>query len=617
MTSRDSAKRELLDVIRSISKENNDEPVYSSFVRWVCTNILDVTDESEIEDAISLGGKNDYDVDFFIHNDVGDEDENYMSWGQVKFSETFDYSVERHEMETFGQTLNYLKECPLTANDMFKEKSKLFNDLGGRDASIRKKMYFIVAGDLNEQTKELIQSNSWKALIDNTRGPKIDFKIVTIDDILNHIISPKTDTLKIKFDGRILERKDEFTQKDSVIGYVYARDLAHVVNNNPGLFGLNVRESLGKDKPTFKGMTASLEDPEKKQQFWKFNNGVTAVCDKLTKVNINPSEFEIENFKIVNGRQTTYCLAQNDALLDSVLIGLTVHEAVNLDEKNEISIATNTQNPVKPVDLFSNNETINDLAIQCRHHFRDFYFERQTKGFDALDSATKIRITKKRLLDKNKAARTFLAYVDNPNEGIISESKLFGIGSNLFDKVFLNRKIKDLIVPHIFKQMLDGLDLKWTKEIKTGDNTHKRDKTILHKDIVKYFTLNLIGITMNEFSDEDKVVIETNIIDTMTSLQNKDSIPQEFLSVAATSFNYFMSLFNNNKDITWPDDLYAKIRQSGYEIKPDDIPTDFEVMTKLKKNGPLVKHTLLTSRVEKIEQGNVDPIKQILSDYLV
>lgn len=616
MTTIESAKKELLDEIKQISRENDDEPLYSSFVRWVCGNILNITDETDIEDAISLGGPNDYDVDFFIHNDEGDDYEQYMKWGQVKFSETFDYSVARNEMETFGKTIDYLTDCPQNANSMFKEKSKLFNDLGGKDASIRKRMYFIVAGDLNEQTKELLESSSWKRTIDNLRGPKIEFKVITIADILNHIITPRTDTLRIKFDGRILERTDELTQKESVVGYVKAKALADIVNNHPGLFGLNVRESLGKDKPTFKGMKETLDDPVLKQQFWKFNNGVTAVCDKLEKVGTNPSEFEIENFKIVNGRQTTYCLAQNEDLLDYVTIGLTIHAAKDIHEIDKISVSTNTQNPVKPVDLFSNDESINDLALQCRTQFHDYYFERQTRGFNALEPSTRIRITKKRLLDKNKTARAYLAYVDNPNSGIMSESKLFGIASPHFDQVFVGRKIKDLIVPHNFKQMLDGLDLKWTKEIKSGDNTHKRDKTILHKDIVKYFILHFLGTTMNEFSDEEKDKIETKIIKEMTVLKNKDSIPQGFLNVASTGFNYFMFLFNLNKNITWEDELYTRITKPGYEPRHEDIPTDFEVMRRLKLSGPLIKQTLLNSRSDLIDQDNVDPIKQILSDYL-
>ncbi len=294
------------------------------------------------------------------------------------------------------------------------------------------------------------------------------------------------------------------------------------------------------------------------------------------------------------------------------IIGLTIHAVNNLDEKDEISIATNTQNPVKPVDLFSNNEPINDLAMQCMTQFHDYYFERQTKGFNALESSTKIRITKKRLLDKNKTARTYLAYADNPNSGIISESKLFGVESLHFDQVFVDRKIKDLIIPHIFKQILDGLDLKWTKEIKSGDFTHKRDKAILHKGIVKYFVPHFWRITMNEFSDEEKTVIETKIIEVMTPLKNKDSIPQEFLASAETSFRYFMSLFNLNKDITWDEELYTRITKPGYEPRLEDIPTDFDVMRKLKVIDQLIRQTLLQSRSDLISLGNVDPIKQIL-----
>ena len=127
---------------------------------------------------------------------------------------------------------------------------------------------------------------------------------------------------------------------------------------------------------------------------------------------------------------------------------------------------------------------------------------------------------------------------------------------------------------------------------------------------------HFLGTTMNEFLDEKKCKIETKIIDVMTALKNKDPIPQEFLNIASTSFNYFMSLFDLNKNITWDEDLYKRIKKPEYEPRPEDIPTDFEIMRKLKISGKMIKETLLKSRSELIGQGNVDPIKQILSDYL-
>jgi len=617
VTAKDSAKKELLDKIKEISKENNDEPLYSSFVRWVCENILDITNESDIQDAVSLGGKNDWGVDFFVHNDVGDTDDQYICWGQVKFSESFDYSVVRDEMVTFRESLGYLEKCPETANTVFKEKSELFNQLGGRNAKIRKKMIFVVTGDLNVQANEILTRNEWKQAIDNQSGPKIEFEVITIDDILNELIRPPTSTFTIKFDSHNIVRDDMTTQKQSIIGFVKAKELVKIVKDNPGMFGLNVRESLGKHTSTFEGMTKTLKDPNRKQQFWKFNNGVTATCKKFEKIDINPSEFVVEDFKVVNGRQTTYCLAENEGLIDeTVFVGMTIHEARDDQERSDISEATNTQNPVKPVDLISNFDEINDLAIQCRHQFYNFYFERQTKGFKANNLLTK-RVTTKRLLDKNKTARAYMAYSIDPNDAMIPDKRLFARKTyDYYNKVFQNREIKDLIVPHIFMQMLNGLDSKWNIAKLKGDSTHKRDREILHKEIVKYFILDLIGTSMRELSLEVRTQVEKKIIEIMEGLNAKDKLPNNFIEIAEHAYGYFTSLFNHRRDVSWPEELYDKINQPGYDPTADenknDVPTGFDIMTKLKKRGKLIRSNLTEERLALINQGNKDPIRDAL-----
>jgi len=617
VTAKDSAKKELLDKIKEISKENDNEPLYSSFVRWVCENILDITNETDIQDAVKLGGKDDWDIDFFVHNDVGGEEDQYICWGQVKFSESFDRLIERHHIVTFGQTLGYLEKCPENANDVFKEKSELFNQLDGRNATIRKKMIFVVTGNLNDQANEYLTRNEWKQAIDNLYGPKIEFEVITIDDILNDLIRPPTDTLTIKFDGHNIIRDDVSTQKKSIIGFVKAKELVKIVKDSPGMFGLNVRESLGRATPTFVGMTKTLEDPKRKKQFWKFNNGITGTCENFRQnIGMHPPEFEVKDFKVVNGRQTTYCLVENEELIDdSVFVGMTIHEAKDDQERSDISEATNTQNPVKPVDLISNFEEINDLMIQCRHKFYNFYFERQTKGFIASNSKT--RVTKKRLLDKNKTARAYMAYSIDPNDAMISEKKLFArTAYGYYNKIFQKREIKDLIVPHIFMQMLNGLDSKWNIAKLQGDETHKRDRDILHKEIVKYFILDLIGTSMRKLSSEERTLVEGKIIEIMEGLKAKDKIPKNFIDIAEHAFDYFTSLFNHIRDVSWPKELYAKINQPGYDPtdvnNKNDFPTGNDIMTKLKLRGPLIRDNLTKERLDLIKQGNKDPIKDAL-----
>ena len=97
-------------------------------------------------------------------------------------------------------------------------------------------------------------------------------------------------------------------------------------------------------------------DPD---SFWLKNNGITIVCDDFK---IDGREVKLRDFSIINGGQTTYMLHKsryidehNDLFLPCKIIRT---EGESEDEKNAFSLAiakaTNTQKPIKPVDLKAN-----------------------------------------------------------------------------------------------------------------------------------------------------------------------------------------------------------------------------------------------------------------------
>ena len=75
-------------------------------------------------------------------------------------------------------------------------------------------------------------------------------------------------------------------------------------------------------------------------------------------------------------------------------------------------------------------------------------------------------------------------------------------------------------------------------------------------------------------------------------------------------------MFDQRRDVSWPEELYAKINQPGYDPddvnNKDDVPTGFDIMTKLKKRGKNISSNLTRDRLKIIKQGNKDPIKDAL-----
>lgn len=94
--------------------------------------------------------------------------------------------------------------------------------------------------------------------------------------------------------------------------------------------------------------------------FWFKNNGITIICEDF---DVSGTEVKLEHFSIINGGQTTYNLYNSDSLdknhdffLPCKIIKI---RGENDEEKSafslEIAKATNSQKPIKPIDLKANS----------------------------------------------------------------------------------------------------------------------------------------------------------------------------------------------------------------------------------------------------------------------
>lgn len=583
-----------------------------AFSRWVCENILGIADSMKIDEAVSISGKeNSYGVDVFHIEESGDYSEQYVCWMQVKFTEALNHIVTEEEIKSFAKTTGFLEDCPQEANSTFRRKAEEFMKIGKTDAPIKKRMIFAVTGELDQRAQKLCNDNYWKQLqFSNSSGPPIDFDVFTLKDILSFVTTPSTPEIQVNFDDGVLQRCDQETGKQSITGYVNAMNIVQITKKHKEtLFLENPRQTLGKGTATNKAITNTLNDPRLRKKFWKLNNGITAVCTSFNEVEGKHRVYAVRNFKIVNGRQTTFTLESFSGPLDDIFLSVTLHEADDPHERNMISEATNTQNPIRPVDLITNYEELNDLALQCANEFNDFYFERQTKGFKAAKLSTRKRVTSRRVLEKNSTARSYYAYEINPHDAMMVSDKDFFSSTNsiYYDRVFKNRKIRELIIPHIFMSMIKALYSKW-KNLEQSE----RDKAIISKDIVKYYILQFINLSLSHISEPAKTNIEDKIIEHFRSLGKSDEIPEAFLNVAETAYTYFMICFDLDKRETWPSDLLDKISDPDYQPNPDDKPSPYDIMSQLKKDGKAILPHLLDMRQNIITVYGDDPIKKKL-----
>ena len=631
-----------------------------AFSRWFCENILFIP-KDKIDDVVAIDGGGDYSVDLF---DIQDTDNPEIVWAQVKHAENLDHEVTRPEMVELGQTPHYLKSKPVDANAIFKQKSTEFNQVGGMDSEqYSKRIIFVVAGKLGSQAQNLIETPEWKNKFKNNKGLPINFEVYDLERILDHIEEPITKTLKIKFDAEVLTRKDKVNSNEkSIIGYVDAKIIKDIVKNNiRTIFLINPREAKKNTKvnkeilATLQGLDRKkitdddvleirkklknnsqsskvLTDDEIKDQmvknsqneilkFWKLNQGITAACAKIepdTDPNAEPHTFIVENLKILNGRQTTQQFLKSTRSLDGAEVEMKIHETLDPEERHKLSGASNLQNALKAVDYITNLDELNALVIQCKQSFKDFYFERQSKGFDNEIDRIKNTVTKRRVLEKNATARAYYAYAINPQLAMMSDDIFYSEKKpEHYNLVFENSLtdpmwIKQLIIPHIFYQMLQGLKAKWTEETKeTPPNlTNDMSRALLTKDIVKFYILRFIWHSMHTFNDSDRIKIEDKIIETFRTLGPKSDMPPEFISIAKVACANFLQCFKIERAQTWPTELYQRVHcDPSFKPSKDskaDLPTTMDVKNALHKASiPLL---LLGQKADLINSGTPDGI---------
>lgn len=144
---------------------------------------------------------------------------------------------------------------------------------------------------------------------------------------------------------------------------------------NPRLFLETVRKGPNKS------MLSTL-DSQERDYFHLLNNGVTAVCDDITKLaKGSQEELLLDNFQVVNGCQTTQTLwrwaTDNPDALSSVFVPLRIIRSKDLAPK--ISVSTNSQNAITFLDLQANSDVQRNIkqALEAQRSKPVFYENRR------------------------------------------------------------------------------------------------------------------------------------------------------------------------------------------------------------------------------------------------
>ncbi len=162
--SNEQAKSRFLEDIQTICDEQSMRD-YQAFPRWVCENVLDL-DNGATDDAV-IDGAGNYGIDIVHIEDNSDKLNQYVCIGQVKFNKTLNYRTTQEEVGSLINAWQYLENCPVDANEAFKQKSQEYKAIKKDNPNIQKITLFVVGGTLNHPAKTLVDMNLAKSLSDD------------------------------------------------------------------------------------------------------------------------------------------------------------------------------------------------------------------------------------------------------------------------------------------------------------------------------------------------------------------------------------------------------------------------------------------------------------------
>ncbi len=204
--------------------------------------------------------------------------------------------------------------------------------------------------------------------INNAQFPKdqVEFEFLNHEGIVDFIQTSKKIKTSIRLTGDSFV--ENFNFKRVMIGKVNVVEIANLFKTNgDALLEKNIRRYLGLNKNRVNKAIQETLLSDKKDNFYFKNNGITMVCTKFSYNALQEKNWDVlaEDLQIINGGQTCktiqYTISENpDGDYSQVFVLIRLYELSTSSEYNEslineITLATNSQNPVDLSDLRSND----------------------------------------------------------------------------------------------------------------------------------------------------------------------------------------------------------------------------------------------------------------------
>lgn len=323
---------------------------------------------------------------------------------------------------------NFLSPAPLIPlSDELKEARKLFDEIYKRDNARLFKglkpscdLFFATTGAecKNDFVLSLLESEKQKIQNENPDVKCEKFEHIHKDYIIDGFNEiENTYQALIQFKNCVTcEPISDVDQ--AYIGFLPVSEFLKIITGTrdglllKNIFYENVRDFQGESNTVNSEIANTLKNANEHDKFILLNNGITIVA-KIFQ-NIRSSNYEISNYFIVNGCQTsTTIYSHKDILLDSKLqVPVKIIHTQNEELISKVIRSTNRQTPV-PDEAFVSLEKFHKRLQQFYKTFASeaphaLYYERRSREFSGNSLIEKFRI-----VNLHAQIRTFSAIILN------------------------------------------------------------------------------------------------------------------------------------------------------------------------------------------------------------
>ncbi len=225
----------------------------------------------------------------------------------------------------------------------------------------------------NNGDKWTSQADDWIAGAKENYGDKVTFIHFNHDSIVSILQRDKQVDTSLTLSGEAIV--EDMNYMRVLVGRVSVQEVQRLFNDHGDrLLERNIRRYLGLH--TNRVNTAiheTLCDSTKSDKFYFYNNGITVVCDRFDYNAFQQSDYQVQlkNMQVINGGQTCKTIQKtlNDYLptivAQSAYLLIRVYQLAETHREiiQDITYATNSQNPVDLRDLKSNDEMQKNLEL--------------------------------------------------------------------------------------------------------------------------------------------------------------------------------------------------------------------------------------------------------------